>query len=232
MLMMLQDTSTMIANAFASLWYGIIAFIPNIVIAIVILIVGFIVASLIGRVIERVFVSAKADEALKKAGLDTTLAKSGLVLNSGKFVGGLVKWFVIVVFLIVAFDVLHLSQVNEFLKGVVVGYLPQVIAAVLILLVAAVVSDTVEKLVVSSARAANMRPAKFLGTAARTVIWIVGLLAALDQLGIGQAVLQTLFTGIVVAFSLAFGLAFGLGGQSAASDVIAKVRAKVSEKGR
>lgn len=228
--MMLQDTSTMIANAFSSLWFGIIAFIPNIIIAIVILIVGFVVAALISRVIERVFSAAKADEALRKAGVDTKLARSGIVLNSGKFVGGLVKWFVIVVFLIVAFDVLHLSQVNEFLKGVVIGYLPQVIAAVLILLVAALLADAVEKFVVSSAKAANMRPAKLLGAAARTVIWVVGVLAALDQLGIGQAILQTLFTGIVVAFSLAFGLAFGLGGQGAASEVIDRVKEKVSEK--
>lgn len=230
MLMMFQDTSTMIANAFSNLWFGIIAFIPNIIIALLVFIVGFVIASLVGRVIERVFVAAKADDALKRAGLDTTLARSGLVLNSGRFVGGLVKWFVIVVFLIVSFDILHLSQVNEFLKGVVVGYLPQVIAAVLILLVAALVSDAVEKFVVSSARAANMKPAKLLGAITRTVIWIVGILAALDQLGIGQAILQTLFTGIVVALSLAFGLSFGLGGQHAASEVIEKVRSKITEK--
>jgi small-conductance mechanosensitive channel len=228
--MVLQDTSVMIADAFSGLWFGVISFIPNIIIAVVILIIGFVVSALIGRVIERVFLTAKIDQTLKRAGLDVTLSRAGIILNSGKFIGGLVKWFVIVVFLIVSFDVLHLSQVNEFLKGVVVGYLPQVIAAVLILLVAAMVADAIEKLVTSSAKAANMKPAKLLGAISRTVIWIVGILAALDQLGIGQMILQTLFTGIVVAFSLAFGLAFGLGGQDAACDVIAKVRSKVSEK--
>lgn len=228
--MVLQDTSVMIADAFSGLWFGIISFIPNIIIAFVILVIGFVVAALVGRVIDRIFIAAKVDDTLKRAGVDTTLSRSGIVLNSGKFVGGLVKWFVIVVFLIVAFDVLHLSQVNEFLKGVVIGYLPQVIASVLILLVAAMVADAVEKLVVGSARAASMKPAKLLGAISRTVIWVVGILAALDQLGIGQVILQTLFTGIVVAFSLAFGLAFGLGGQQAASDVIAKVRTKISEK--
>lgn len=227
---MLQDTSMMIASAFSNLWSGIISFIPNVVIALLILLFGFIVATLIGRVVERIFVAARTDDVLKKTGVDTTLARSGIVLNSAKFIGGLVKWFVIVVFLIVVFDILRLSQVNEFLKGVVIGYLPQVIASVLILLVAAVVSDVVERFVVSSAKAAHMRPAKLLGVIARTLIWIVGILAALDQLGIGQAILQTLFTGIVVALSLAFGLAFGLGGQTAASDIIAKIRLKVTEK--
>lgn len=220
----------MIATAFSDLWMGMITFLPNVVIAFVILLIGFLVAFLIGRVVERVFVAAKTDDVLKRAGIDETLARSGIVLNSAKFIGGLVKWFVIVVFLIVSFDILHLSQVNEFLKGVVVGYLPQVIASVLILLVAAVVADVVERFVVGSAKAAHMKPARLLGAVARTLIWVVGILAALDQLGIGQAILQTLFTGIVVALSLAFGLAFGLGGQTAASDVISKIRSKVTEK--
>ena len=58
----------------------------------------------------------------------------------------------------------------------------------------------------------------------------MGALAALDQLGIGQAVLQTLFTGIVVALSLAFGLSFGLGGQAAASSAIEKIKREIADK--
>lgn len=230
--MILQDTSIMIANAFTSLWYGVVSYIPNIIIAILVFVVGWIIASLVGKVIERLFSTAKVDDVLKKAGVDSSLAKAGITMNSGRFVGGLVRWFVIVVFLIVSFDILHLSQVNEFLKGVVVSYLPQVIASVLIILVAAVIADAVQRIVESSAKAAELRPAKFLGVVARSVIWIVGVLAALDQLGIGQSILQTLFTGIVVAFSLAFGLAFGLGGQATASSILDKVKSHMSEKSR
>ncbi len=228
--MAFQETGTVLSDAFANLWFGIVSFIPNLVIALVILIAGWIIGALVGKVIEQIFTGAKVDIALRRTGVDETLSKAGIVLNSGKFVGGLVKWFVVVAFLIASFDVLRLSQVNEFLKGVVIGYLPQVIAAVLILLVAVVIGDAVSKLVRSSAKAAELKGANLLGAVSKWVIWVVGALAALDQLGIGQAVLQTLFTGIVVALSLAFGLSFGLGGQAAASSAIEKIKREIADK--
>lgn len=228
--MALQETGVVLSDAFTNLWFGIVSFIPNLVIALVILIAGWIIGALVGKVIEQIFTGAKVDIALRRTGVDETLSKAGIVLNSGKFVGGLVKWFVVVAFLIASFDVLRLSQVNEFLKGVVIGYLPQVIAAVLIILVAVVIGDVVAKLVRSSAKAAELKGANLLGAVSKWVIWVVGALAALDQLGIGQAVLQTLFTGIVVALSLAFGLAFGLGGQSAASSAVEKIKREVADK--
>lgn len=228
--MMLENTSVVLQDAFSNLWFGIISYIPNLVVSVFILIVGWVVATVVGKVIERAFVSAKVDKAIEKTGVDETLAKAGIVLNTGKFIGGLVKWFIIVAFLIAAFDVLHLSQVNEFLKGVVIGYLPQVIASVLILLVAVMIADAVSKVVASSAKAADLKGANFLSSVTRWIIWVVGGIAALDQLGIGQSVLQTLFTGIVVALSLAFGLSFGLGGQQAASSVIEKMKRGISDK--
>jgi small-conductance mechanosensitive channel len=99
----------------------------------------------------------------------------------------------------------------------VLGYLPQVIVAVLILLVAAVVAEAAEQVVVGSAKAAALKSAGFLGKVARYAIWIFALLAALAQLNVATLFVQTLFTGVVIAVSLAVGLAFGLGGQQAAA---------------
>ena len=229
---MFQDSSVVLADAFTNLWSGVIAFIPNIVIALVIFIVGWIIASLIGNLIEELFKRIKVDHALRKTGLDEAMTKAGLVLNSGKFLGGLVKWFIIVVFLIASFNVLKLDQVNEFLKSVVIQYLPQVIVAVLILLVSAVIAEALQKIVSSSAKAAGVKPANLLGAIAKWIILIFAILTALFQLGIAPGIIQTIFTGVVVALSVAFGLAFGLGGQQAASDVIAKVRSEISDRQR
>lgn len=227
--MPIQDSGTVIATSFANLWDGIIAFIPNIIIAFVIFVAGWIIGSIIGGAVESLIKATKVDNALKKTGLDDTMAQAGMVLNIGKFVGGLIKWFIVVVFLIASFDVLKLTQVNDFLRGVVIGYLPQVIAAVLILLISAVIADVVQKLVASSVKAAGIRSANLLGSMAKWVIWVVGVLAAISQLGIAAPIIQTLFSGIVVAFSIAFGLAFGLGGQQAAADIIQKVRNEITE---
>jgi hypothetical protein len=107
--------------------------------------------------------------------------------------------------------------------------LPQVIVAVLILLVSVVIADAVSKVVVGSAKAAGVRSANFLGTVTRWAIWIFAILAALVQLQIAVSFIQTLFTGVIVALSLAFGLAFGLGGQDAAAKWIEKTRSEIRD---
>ena len=73
--------------------------------------------------------SLKIDNALKSAGVGDLVNKAGFSLNSGAFIGGLVKWFFIIVFLVASLDVLGLTQVNQFLQNVVLSYLPQVIVA-------------------------------------------------------------------------------------------------------
>lgn len=206
------------------------AYVPNLIVAIIIFVLGWIVGTVVGRGIEQLFKSIKIDEALKKTGADEVMHRGGMNLNSGAFVGGLVKWFVILVFLIASFQVLGLSDVNAFLQGVVLSYLPKVIVSVLFLLVAGVLGDTMQRIVTTSARAANIRSAGMLGVVTRWVIWIFAIILSLSNLGIASAFFQTLLTGFVIALSLAIGLAFGLGGQEAAADMIKKVRSEVSAK--
>jgi small-conductance mechanosensitive channel len=223
-------TSDVLARSFQDLWGGVIGFIPELIIAIVIFIVGWIIGALLGRVVDQIIKAVKLDSALRSAGLEAVLSRGGFSLNSGRFLGGLVKWFIIIVFLIASLDVLGLSQVNAFLKDVVLLYLPQVIVAVLILLVAVVIAEVMQNIVVGSAKAAHLHAANFLGAITKWAIWVFAALAALFQLGVAATFIQTLFTGIIVAFALAFGLAFGLGGQSAASGFLDKMRREISEK--
>lgn len=214
--------------SFQNLWLGIASFVPNLVIAIVIVIIGWLIGSLLGRAIWQVFRSIKLDEALRRAGFESFLRRGGLSLDSGAFIGGLVKWFVIVVFLVAAFDVLGLNQVNVFLQQVVIAYLPRVIVAALVLLVGGVIGDVLERVVVTAARTAEVRSAHFAGAVAKWAVWVFAILVALSQLGIAAEFSQTLFTGIVIAVSLALGLSFGLGGQEAAGRFIERLRGEMS----
>lgn len=215
-----------LAASFQNVFYGMIAFIPNLLVAVIIFVIGWLVGAGLGRLVAQVVNSLRVDQALKTAGVERVVERAGFTLNSGAFLGMLVKWFFIIVFLVAALDVLRLTQVTEFLRGVVLTYIPQVIVAVLVLLVAAVLAEAVQRLVAGSARAANVRTANLLGAIARWAIWIFAILVALDRLGVSPLV-QTLFTGVVVALSLAFGLAFGLGGQAAAAKYIDKVREEI-----
>src|SRR3989344_6930963 len=113
---------------------GITNFLPELLGAVVIVIVGWIVGALVGRLVAHIIKAIKLDSLLENAGFGNVVKRAGFNLNSGRFVGGLVEWFIIVAFLVAAFDVLGLTQVNVFLQSVVLLYLPQVIVAVLILL--------------------------------------------------------------------------------------------------
>lgn len=229
--MIVQTWLGVLEQSFQQLVSGIVTFIPNLLFAIVIFIIGWVVGSILGRVLNQVVKAIKVDQALKSAGVEDVLARAGFGLDSGKFLGGLVKWFIIIVFLVASLEVLGLTQVNIFLQQVVLLYLPQVIVAVLILLVAAVIAEIVQNVVTGAAKAAGMaNSARFLGTTARWAIWVFAALAALGQLGIATAFVQTLFTGIVVALSLAFGLAFGLGGQEAAGRFLERLRHDIAHK--
>jgi len=199
----------------------------RLVVALAIFIIGWIIGMFVASIIEKIFKKINVDSALRKAGVETALQRGGMALNSGYFVGGLLKWFIIVVFLISSFQILGLVQVTYFLQQVVIGYLPQVIIAVLILMVAVVIGDIVQRIVRASAGAAGVRSSHLLGAIAKWVIWIFALLTVLVQLGIGADLIRILFTGIVVAGAIAFGIAFGLGGQTHASELITKIKREI-----
>jgi small-conductance mechanosensitive channel len=224
--MLLDQWAIVLTQSFQDLSYGLIQFIPRLVAALIIFIIGWLVGVGLGRLVAQIVSSIRVDEALRSAGVEKVVQRAGWKLNSGAFLGALVKWFVIIVFLVAALDALQLTAVTLFLSTVVLTYLPHVIVAVLILLVAAVIADAAERVVSGSAAAANITSANFLGALSRWAIWIFAILAALDQLGVTPFI-QTLFTGLVVALSLAFGLAFGLGGQHAAAEYIKKLQNEI-----
>lgn len=226
---MVLGTWGQVLNAsFQNLWNGVILFIPNLIVALVILAIGWAIGAAIAKAIAHFMKAVKFDEALRRAGFEGFVRKAGLNLDSGHFVGSIIKYFVIIVFLIASFDVLGLNQVTLFLQQIVIGYLPQLIVAVLILLVGGVVGDVLSRVVNASARTASISSANFLAVVAKWSVWVFAILVALSQMGIAGAFIQTLFTGFVVAVSLALGLSFGLGGQQAAARAIEKVQNQIS----
>jgi hypothetical protein len=202
-------------------------FIPNLIVALVIVLIGWAVGEIVYKAIAKFMGVIKFDDALKRAGFENLVRKAGLNLNSGKFIGKLVQYFIMIAFLIAAFNVLHLEQVTAFLQQIVLGYLPQLIIAVLILLVGSVVGDVMARVVMASSRTAGITSANLLGTVTKWGIWIFAILVALSQMGIAGAFIQTIFTGFVVAVSLAIGLSFGLGGQGAAGRTIERIQSEI-----
>jgi hypothetical protein len=225
--MTINTWATTLSNSFQDLWAGIIQFLPNLIVALAIFLLGWIIGAVLGRAIAEILRRLNVDRALREAGVDDVVGRAGFRLDIGGFLGGIVKWFVIIVFLIASLDVLGLNEVNDFLRDVVLVFLPDVVVAILILLAGVLIGEVAKRTVTASAASAGMRSANFLGTVAKWAIWIFATLAALAQLGIAAVFLQTLFTGVVIALSLAFGLAFGLGGRDEAANVLRHMREEI-----
>ncbi|PIR46660.1 MAG: hypothetical protein COV07_03265 [Candidatus Vogelbacteria bacterium CG10_big_fil_rev_8_21_14_0_10_45_14] len=228
--MIFQQLSEVLAVTFQDIGVQVLTFLPRLFFAIVIFIVGWIIGSVVGGVVAQIFRALKIDRALEAIGTDELLARAGFRLDVGAFLGALVKWFLIIVFLVATVDILGLNTVNAFLSSVVLAYLPRVIAAVLVLILAAVIADLVHRLVAGAVKAAHMPSAHFAAGVSRWAIWIFGILIALDQLGIAQNYFQTLFVGLVSALALALGLSFGLGGKEVAAKYLERLRKDISEK--
>jgi len=227
---MILTWGDVITASLQDVWLTVANFIPSFLAAVVIAVVGWIVGTIFFKLVSQLVKLARVDNALRAAGVETVVTRAGFKLDSGYFLGKLVEWFFDIVFLLAAFDVLGLKQVTAFLKDVVLGYLPQVIVAVVIILVAAIVAEALQKLVVGTAKAANVKSTAFAGKVTKWAIWIFAILTAVLQLGIATTFINTLFTGIIIAISLALGLAFGLGGQDAAGRYIESVKNDLSEK--
>jgi hypothetical protein len=222
----LAGTLSMSASGVGS---SLTAIAASVLVAVIVFVVGWLIGILVSKVVEKIIKSIKLDALLKTAGVDSLVHKMGLKLNSGKFIGEIARWYVVVVVLIVSFDIIGLNHITAFLANIAMGYLPKVIAAVLILIIAAVIAEALKKVIVASAKGAGVASANFAGSVAKWAIWISAILAALIELQIATTFIQTIFTGLIVALAIALGLSFGLGGQDAARDYIAKVRSEIKK---
>jgi len=225
---MWQEWSTTLYSTFTDIGNGVIRFVPRLFVSLIVFIAGWIIGTVLGNLIERFFKTIDFDKFLEGLGLKDLLAHADLKLNSGHFLGECVKWFVIVVFLVAALNILSLSQVNDFLAQVL-AYLPNLVAAALMLLFGAVIANFVKNTVVASAKTMGLPSSHFVGGLAKWAIWIFALLLALYQIGVASALIQTFFTGIIAALALALGLAFGLGGKDTAAEYLKKLRREINE---
>ena len=221
--MVVQTWTDVVASSLQNLWYGFAAFVPNLIGAIIVLVIGLVVAAGLGALVEKVLESIRLDGFLKKIGLEPFFERAGMRLRAAYFLGRLVYWFVIVAFLLAISDSLGLYALSQFLTSVL-NYLPNVIAAVLIMLAAVVLAHALRRLVSASVMSAKLHAAHFLGSLTWWSIVVFGFLAALEQLNVAAAIIQSIVTGFIAMLALAGGLAFGLGGRDYASHLLNKLK--------
>ncbi len=221
--MAVQSWVDVLAASLQNLWGTFIGFIPSLVGALVILIVGLIVASVVERVVERIIYHLRLDALLRKLGLEEYLTRANMKLNSGHFLGKIAYWFLVLAFLLAAFDILQFFALSGFVKDIL-NYIPSIVVAALIMVATLIFANFLRNLVRASVMSARLHAVKALGALTWWAIVIFGFLTALLQLGVAVSIVNTLITGLIAMLALAGGLAFGLGGKDIAADLVRKLR--------
>jgi len=208
-------------------------FVPRLLLAVIVFVIAYIISVGIGRLVTEILKGLKFNKLFEKEGWQKAIEKAEIKVDPAAFIGAICKWICVIISILLAVDILQLTKFADLVMNVL-DYLPNVIIAVLIFVVAVVIADIVEKLVRATVEKMKVAYAPLASSIVRWTIWIFAIFMILDQLLPQSDLVQTLYKGIVYgavsAIALAVGLSFGLGGRDAASGAINNMVRKIKEK--
>lgn len=203
--------------------------IPKILGFLLIVLVGWFVASLIDRGLTALLRKVRFNDLSDRAGLTDFIDKMGMNTDPAGMIGLVVKWFVRLIALAVAFDALGLPAVSDVLRQLLL-WLPNVVVALVVLVIGGLAARALSNLVRGSAAEAGLSNANFLARISSAVVWAFAIVVAVNQIGIATELVNTLFMAVVGALALGLGLAFGLGGRETAGEIVRKWYDKAQDK--
>jgi hypothetical protein len=225
---MVLDWYSATIQAFQALWQHFVQFIPVLLGAIILFVIGWFIAVGAGKLIAEVLKRLRFDKIFARGDWKNALEKAEIKVDPSGFIGAIVKWILIIVFLQISVGILGWSDFAVLL-GKVIAYLPNVVVAALIFVVAAIIADIVQKLVVAAAESARFAYTRAAGAIVKWAIWLFAILAILRQLVIVPALVDTLFSALVYGVVGVFVIAFGLGGKEVAAEFLQDLRKKLKE---
>jgi hypothetical protein len=214
-------------DTISTLWNSGKLLVINLLGALIIFLIGWLVAIIIGKMVEEVLKRLQFNTIFEKGSFKKVLEKEDLKINPSAFVGVVIKWVLILAFLMASVEFLGLQEFAKFIKDIL-SYIPHVFVAVLIFIAAVVVSDISEKIAKIIAESLGIGYQKLIGGIVKVSVWVFASLAILKELMIASVMVNTLFTALVWGFIalivLAGGIAFGLGGREVAADILKDIR--------
>lgn len=189
-------------------------FAPKLVAALAIFVIGWFIARLIRKIAQRVLTKLNFDGLVDRSGLGQFVENAGYK-DSGALLAKIVYWFLMLIVLKLTIGVFGDSPVQEALDDIL-AFIPRVFVAIIIIVLTGAVANVVKELVggAVSHLSYDSTIVSFVGG----LVWFIGGFAALDQLGIAEDVVDTLFQYSVGAFFLILVIKFGIGGIWAARD--------------
>ncbi|HEX6129305.1 MAG TPA: small-conductance mechanosensitive ion channel [Candidatus Limnocylindria bacterium] len=195
-----------------------IGFLPALIGALLVLIIGWIVAGLLAGLIEKVLKTIGFERAADSTGIDDFIRQAGSDWSASRIVAEIVKWFIRLIAIQAAASILGLAQISEIINAILL-WLPNLVVAIAIIVVGALIARFVGGLVRGATGEMGFANPDLMGAIARYGIIVFAVIAAIDQLGIAETVVNTIFIATVAAIAAAFALAFGLGGREVAGQI-------------
>jgi hypothetical protein len=202
--------------------------IPKILGFAVIVIVGWVLASLVEKGVAAILRAVKFNDLAARSGLGDFINKMGTGTDSSGMIGLVVKWFIRLIALVVAFDALGLPAVSDVLRQLLL-WLPNVVVALVVLVIGGLAARALSNLVRGAAAEGGLGNPEFLAKLASVMVWAFAIVVAVNQIGIATTLVNTLFMAFVGALALGAGLAFGLGGKDTAAEIVRNWYAKARE---
>jgi hypothetical protein len=203
--------------------------IPKVLGFLVIVIVGWVIASLIEKGVAALLRAIKFNDLARRSGLADFVTKMGTQTDSAGMIGLVVKWFIRLIALVVAFDALGLPAVSDILRQLLL-WLPNVIVALVVLVIGGLAARALSNLVRGAAADGGLGNAELLAKIASVMIWAFAIVVAVNQIGVATELVNTLFMAFVGAIALGAALAFGLGGRETAAEIVRNWYGKVQQR--
>jgi len=209
-----------IGDTLLQLLNEVLLYIPKVISAAIILLIGYVIARIVRTILTKGLRAVHFDQVMERAGVSRALQMAGTKLDAAGVLAAVVFWWIFLMFVENALNALGLPTITAYINTVL-GYLPNVFAAILILIVGSLIANVVAGIVRGAAGEAGLSTAGVLAGVARWAILLFAALAALTELNVAQNMIFILFAGLVAMLAIAGGLAFGLGGADGARGLIA-----------
>jgi hypothetical protein len=197
----------------------VIAFLPQLVLAIVVLVAGWLLAKAARFALVKALRAINFNVLTDRAGLDGFLRQGGIRSDTTDVFGVLVYWLVILAALVIAFNTLGMHYMTDLLRQVV-AFVPRLMVALVILAFGSYFARFIGGAVMAYCRNVGIQDGDILGRFAQYAILAFVVLIALEQMQIGGDIVRHSFLIVLAGIVLALALAFGIGGQSWAADLL------------
>ena len=186
-------------------------FIANLFLVLFLILVGWLISKLVVKVgVTKILQLLKVDGFAKQIELDSILAKGGISASLSELAGDICYWISILTTFVVAFNAVGLSVAADLLQRIVL-YVPNIIAAVFILIVGMFAATILKNVINTAAGNTGISHVQLLSRITEIVIMVFAVAIAMEQLQIGARIVELTISIILASFGLGFALAFGLG---------------------